>query len=120
MLPMTIYVVHASNFDFKSELYQPLRQSALNQTHAIILPHETEQFINSKEVIENCDLVIAEVSYPSTGMGIELGWAESLGKKVICIYKAGIKPSSSLKVVSQVFLEYTSSEHLVEQLQQSI
>ncbi len=71
---------------------------------------------NSMEVIKNSDLIIAEVSYPSTGMGIELGWANTFNKRVICVYKKDTKPSSSLKVVSNEFIEYTDSTDLVNKL----
>ena len=37
----------------------------------------------SKEVIRTSDLVIADISYPSTGVGIELGWADCFNIRVI-------------------------------------
>ena len=36
--------------------------------------------------IKKCDLFIAEVSTPSTGVGYELRFAEELGKPVLCLY----------------------------------
>ena len=33
-----------------------------------------------------CDLVVAEVSVPSLGVGYELGWATALGKPVLCLH----------------------------------
>ena len=36
--------------------------------------------------LRECDLVVAEVSQPSLGVGYEIGIAESLGKKIICLY----------------------------------
>lgn len=33
------------------------------------------------------DLVIAEISVPSLGVGYELGWATALGKPVLCLYR---------------------------------
>lgn len=36
--------------------------------------------------IENADLIFAEVSIPSLGVGYELGYAYKLGKKIIAIY----------------------------------
>jgi hypothetical protein len=32
------------------------------------------------------DVVVAEVSTPSLGVGYELGQAESMGKRVLCLY----------------------------------
>jgi nucleoside 2-deoxyribosyltransferase len=36
--------------------------------------------------IKQADLIVAEVSNPSLGVGYELGLAESLGKNIICLY----------------------------------
>ncbi len=36
--------------------------------------------------LKQADLVIAEVTVPSLGVGYELGMAERLGKKVICFF----------------------------------
>jgi len=46
----------------------------LFKNHEIILPHDKRNLI-SKDIIKKCNLFIAEVSFPSTGLGIELGWA---------------------------------------------
>lgn len=117
---MKIYVTHSSDFDFKKELYEPLRSSVLNTEHEIILPHETDEFINSKEVINEVDLVLAEVSYPSTGQGIELGWAENAGTKVVCMFRKDHKYSGSLKVVSDIFIGYEDEKDLIEKIKSII
>jgi nucleoside 2-deoxyribosyltransferase len=39
------------------------------------------------ELIRGSDVIIAEVTNPSLGVGYELAYAESLGKKVICLYR---------------------------------
>ena len=103
---MKIYIAHSKNFDYKNELYVPLRNSRLNSQHEIFLPHEADQFINTKEVIGKSDVVIAEVSYPATGEGIELGWADSFRIPIFCLYEEGIKPSRSLKTVSETVVAY--------------
>ncbi|MFZ2593696.1 MAG: hypothetical protein WAX38_02885 [Minisyncoccia bacterium] len=118
---MKIYVTHASSYDFKSELYAPLRNSKLNTAHEISLPHEksSDQF-SSRNFLLSQDVVLAEVSYPSTGQGIELGWAESLGIPIVCIYKKGCTYSVSLTSVSSEFFEYENSEDLLVQLEKRL
>lgn len=37
-------------------------------------------------MIEDCDVVIAEVSNPSLGVGYELAYAEKIGKPVLCLF----------------------------------
>ena len=83
---MKIFIAHASSYDYKNELYLLIRKSYLNNEHEIILPIENGREVITKEMIKSCDLVIAEVSYPSTGMGIELGWADIFKIPIYCIY----------------------------------
>lgn len=118
---MKIYVTHSSNFDFKNELYLPLRNSDLNKDNEIILPHEDsiEQF-SSEKMMSSFDLVIAEVSYPSTGQGIELGWATSNNVPVVCIYKKGIEYSGAIKTVSDTILEYQDPNDMIQVLEAEI
>jgi hypothetical protein len=39
------------------------------------------------DCVKNCDMLIAEVSHPSIGLGIEIATALSLGKKVLALAK---------------------------------
>jgi nucleoside 2-deoxyribosyltransferase len=46
--------------------------------------------------ISECDLLLAEVSTPSHGVGYEIGYALSLGKQVLCLYRKGRKVSKMI------------------------
>jgi 2'-deoxynucleoside 5'-phosphate N-hydrolase len=46
--------------------------------------------------ITECDLLLAEVSTPSHGVGYEIGYALSLGKRVLCLYRRGRKVSKMI------------------------
>lgn len=60
-------------------------------------PVHESVFLQDKKTVENCKLVIAEVTNPSTGSGIELGWAISNRKPIICLAKKGAKVTSLIK-----------------------
>lgn len=117
---MKIYCTHATTFDYKNEFYEPLKKSELNQSHELFFPHETDLFINSKEIIKSCNLVLAEVSYPSTGMGIELGWADAFNIPIIAAHKNDSDPSKSLGVLTKHILPYDSMSDLTGRLQRVI
>jgi nucleoside 2-deoxyribosyltransferase len=117
---MNIFVTHSSNYDFKNDLYIPLRKSELNNLHTIFLPHEKETDIVTKDIIKTCDIVIAEVSFPSTGQGIELGWANTYQIPIICIYKKDSKTSNSLNKITDTFIIYENSEDMIEKLTSSL
>ncbi len=116
---MRIYIAHSREFDFQNELCAPLRKSALNGQHEFVLPHENSDApSSSKEFFQNgCDLVIAEVSFPSTGLGIELGWANMLKVPMACISKTGSKVTVSLNAVCDSFYEYSDANDLITKIE---
>lgn len=116
---MKIYIGHSTELNFKEELYLPIRESQLNSEYEIILPHEASDFV-TKDTIKTCDVMVADVSFPSTGLGIELGWANSFGCPIICIYRKGSKISGSLKVVCNDFIEYTDKGDLIKKLSSAL
>lgn len=119
---MKIYVAHTRDSDFQNELYKPIKESPLSKEHTFVLPHEMSAgSFKSKDLFKtDCDLVIAEVSYPATGLGIELGWADMLNVPIACIYHKGSKLSNSLKAVTQNFFEYENSTELIEGIEKTI
>jgi 2'-deoxynucleoside 5'-phosphate N-hydrolase len=58
-----------------------------------------DSFIHDRDMtwLSSCDLVIAEVTTPSLGVGYELGWATALGKPVLCLHRTTSgKPLSAM------------------------
>jgi len=49
----------------------------------------TETFIFERDMawVREADVIVAEVSMPSLGVGYELGQAEALGKPMLCLYR---------------------------------
>lgn len=58
----------------------------------------TPQYVYERDVnwIRNCDVLIAEVSVPSHGVGYEIAFALSIGKPVLCVYQEGRKVSKMI------------------------
>lgn len=70
--------------------------------------------------LRESDIIVAEVTQPSLGVGYEIALGESLGKRIICLFKqksgnlsAMIKGNRKLEV-----LEYTSVDELSAKLKQ--
>ena len=109
-----IYVAHASGYE--KELYTELRKL---KDFDFILPHENN-VKNSKKIISECDVLLADVSVPSHGVGIEIGWAESYGVPILLISKKGAKTSSSLKIISENIIEYNKVEDILPKVKKAI
>lgn len=114
---MKIYISHSSKYDYINKIYNPIKNSELVKTNTFFLPHEDKsKIVNTKDIISNYDLVIAEVSLPATGQGIELGWADYAKTPILCIYKKGTDISSSLKFITKQFIEYENIEDMMKKI----
>lgn len=59
---------------------------------------ERSIFERDVEWLTVCDVVVAEVTTPSLGVGYELGLAESLKKPTLCLYRSSASHSLSAMV----------------------
>ena len=117
----TVYVTHSTDYDYRSNLYVPIRSSRLNEQLRIVLPHErsSELFSSKAFFRDECDLVIAEISTHRFGVGIEMGWADAFNVPIIGLHQAGITPSRSAVSVCKAVLEYDSGT-LVQQFDAAV
>jgi hypothetical protein len=114
---MNIYISHSGNYDYENELYKPIKESELSSRHHFFLPHEPENMdTDAKSELKHTDILVAEVSYPSTGQGIELAQAEAAGVPIVCFYKTGAKTSGSLRFVTDEKIEYQDIEDFLAKL----
>lgn len=79
-------------------------------------PHLTDKEIFSRDIqmIHESDLILANVSNPSLGVGYELGFSEALGKKIICFYQASLVSYVSAMVTGNSSFETYGISNLEE------
>ena len=69
--------------------------------------------------IDGCDLLVAEVSTPSHGVGYEIGYALGLGKPVLCLHREGLAVSKMItgnRDPNLMVLAYADGDVAVRQL----
>jgi 2'-deoxynucleoside 5'-phosphate N-hydrolase len=71
-----------------------LAQSDVMENERVLIPQDVYE--RDTNWIKNCDVLIAEVSVPSHGVGYEIGFALSLGKPVLCFYQRNRKVSKMI------------------------
>ena len=106
-----VYVSHSSDFRLKKELYNVLKKIP---KVTFIFPDDSQ---NSKNIIKGSTVIIAEVSKPSHGVGIEMGWANAFKVPIIFVHKKGSRTSPSLSFVSDNFIEYNKIEDIQKPLE---
>jgi hypothetical protein len=116
-----IYISNSNSYNYESELYEPIRQAEFHKHRQIFLSSEPKNAdINLKDILDKVDLMIAEVSYPSTGQGIELGRADAAGIPVVCFHKVGSRPSSSVRYITDQLYSYKTTPELIEMITREI
>ena len=114
---MKIYIGHASSFDYHNDLYAPIKESNLSDQYDFVFPHELNaQGQYSRDIIMSCSGMIAEVSHASTGLGIELTWAQNVNIPIFCVAKSGSKPSSALNQIGADISLYEDTTELLNNL----
>lgn len=74
---------------------------------------EAEVFKRDTSGVRECDTIVAEVSTPSHGVGMELMLAHLLGKEIICVYKTGTKLSWMIRgLPNAILIEYKNMRDL--------
>jgi nucleoside 2-deoxyribosyltransferase len=76
---------------------------------------DTAIFQQDIDWLKQADLVVAEVTSPSLGVGYEIGIAESLGKPTLCIYRTAPDKQLSAMMAGNPALtvrEYQDLENL--------
>lgn len=73
--------------------------------------------------LEQADVVVAEVTVTSMGVGYELGIAEKLGKKVLCLYRPNPEKRISAMVLGNkhfIIQQYQTLEDVISILDKEL
>jgi len=74
-------------------------------------------FERDADGVRKCDTIVADVSIPSHGVGMEVMLAHTLGKEVICVYRQGTRLSWMIRgLPGAVLIEFKDGRDLREKL----
>ncbi len=102
---------------------QVLTEHIGDQSLSIHGEQKPSEFIFQRDTdwVREADVVVAEVTTPSLGVGYEIRLGEELGKRVICLYR----PQSDRKLSAMILgnprlsvVEYDGIEDAVEKLKE--
>lgn len=123
---MKIYLAHSltqAPEEFKTEMLE--LKAKLNAKHEILdylgLTAGTAEDVFNHDVncVKDCDLLLAEVSYPAIGLGFEIATALQSGKKVLAVAKESSKVSRLVLGINDTryrFARYREAEEILKLL----
>ena len=91
-------------------VYQAVVRALMEDCHVVLTAHLAETGASTREAamesqevyrrdiawVRECDVLIAEVSMPSHGVGYEIGFSLGLGKPVLALYQQGRRVSKMI------------------------
>jgi len=79
--------------------------------------HDSKKLMNrSKKEIEECDILLIDMTDKPTGRAIEAGIAFAQNKKIISIMKNGTKIKDATRGISDAIIEYEDIKDIVKPL----
>lgn len=87
-------MVHALAEDLHVVPTAHLAEAGVTALEAVIEPQQV--YVRDVTWIRDCDVLIAEVSVPSHGVGYEIGFSLGLGKPVLALYQEGRQVSKMI------------------------
>ncbi len=96
-----------------------LSSPTVMEAEAIVSPQDVYE--RDAAWVKSCDMVVAEVSTPSHGVGYEIALAICWGKPVVCCYQEGRRVSKMITGNSSPGLRvfsYRTAQELVERVRE--
>lgn len=119
---MKIYLAHSltqAPEEFKTEMAK--LKNLLKEKYEVLefkgLVNGTAEEVYKHDVqcVKNCDLLLAEVSYPAIGLGFEIATAINQSKKILAVAKKDAKVSRlvlGIKETNYSFKRYNEIEEI--------
>ena len=78
---------------------------------------DNEIYVRDTKWLEECDLVFADVTVPSLGVGFEIAYAEKINKKIYAVYEKDKDVSRLILGDTNIeFLPYTCIDDLLDKI----
>lgn len=85
-------------------------------SHRVMTLDKEKLILEQHHAIRESDFVVAEVTKPSHGVGMEIALARVLGKPVICFKKRGAHISNTIYSIANLVIEYKNVKDFIEKI----
>lgn len=105
-MKIKVYIMHSEKVDYKEEIYKPLLEKGLMKNFFLILPlSEKFKFSYIKELINDSDIIICNLTKFNLFANIELKIAKKLNKDIYFYIKKADKNLNKYKSENIIIYE---------------
>ncbi len=114
-MKIKVYIMHSDKINYKDDLYKPLLEHGLMHDYFLILPM-SNSFIDkfAKDLINESDIVICNLSNSNFLLNVEMKWAISQNKDIYYFIKNDDKKISKFK--NYKYNVYSTTDELINQI----
>lgn len=103
MQRLNIYFIHSSKLDYNNLIYKKVLSSSVCLSHDLVFPLSKEnQSKYFKDLINNADIIIAEISHPTLGLFLELKYLSKVDKPKLFLSLDNKIPNNYKKLVPEI------------------
>ena len=85
---MLVHFSHSNHYNYGKYFYPKVEESELTTTHTLSFSNEDIYSpYEIRKLIAECDILIADISYFSIGLSMEIGYAKRNQKPIFYVYK---------------------------------
>lgn len=111
---LKIYLIHSHKRDFNTELYLPLLRSSVVANNTLVLSAtEKNKDVYYKTMIQDADILVADLTTPDMGFNMELKEAIVSKKPLLSLVNKNVGYDQKYNKLLKNIIGYTSSDEFV-------
>ncbi len=110
---LKIYFIHSARSDFNNLLYLPVLRSKILANHTLVFPDsEANKDKYYKDLMDEADVFVAELTSPDTGFNMELKNAIMLKKPILALAQKSIGYEEKYQRLLKNVIGYSTEEEV--------
>lgn len=108
---LKIYFIHSAKSDYNNLLYLPVLRSKVLSNHTLVFPDsEANKERYYKDIMDEADLYVVELTKPDTGFNMELKYAIMSKKPILALAQKSIGYDEKYQNLLKNVIGYTTEE----------
>lgn len=110
---LSIYFVHSAKIDYNKLIYLPVLRSRVLSEHTLIFPDSEENKERYyKDIMDEADIYIVELTSPDTGFNLELKYAIMSKKPILALAQKSVGYDEKYQSLLKDVVGYSTEEDI--------
>ena len=110
---LKIYFIHSAKSDYNNLIYLPVLRSKILANHTLIFPdNEENKAIYYKDLMDQSDVFVVELTSPDTGFNMQLKYALMSKKPILALAQKKIGYEAKYQKILNKVIGYSTEEEM--------